>query len=114
MWLVLREETQPSEDGKTGRIQAIKGFAMHTKGFALYSNSNRKSLKGFKQISDSAYIHFRKVTLAGVWAVEGRGACWEARRPLRRFWQQQTVVACPEEVTVDMAGGGWVRELSRK
>lgn len=41
-----------------GRILAIKGFAVHIKGFAFYSNSNRKPLKGFKQISDSVTYSF--------------------------------------------------------
>lgn len=41
-----------------GRIQAIKGFAMDIKGFALFSNSNRKLLKDFKQTSDSVTYSF--------------------------------------------------------
>lgn len=71
-----------------GRIQALKGFAMHIKGFALYFNSNRKTLKSFKQEATQSYIPFRKVTLAAVWAVGGMTAPGRgARRPLRRLWQ---------------------------
>lgn len=111
-WCLERRQ-EPREAGEMDRTQAINGFAMHIEGFALYSNSNRKPLKGFKQISDSAYIHFRKVTLAGVWAAEGRVACWEARRPLRKFWQQQRVVACTK--TGDCGDGRrWLGKLSRK
>lgn len=33
-----------------------------------------------------SYIHFRKVTLAAVWAEDGRVAGWDARRPLRKLW----------------------------
>lgn len=56
-WCLVRRE-EPSGDGEMGRIQAIKGFAMDIKGFALYSNSNRKLLKGFKQRSDSVIYSF--------------------------------------------------------
>lgn len=51
-----REE--PNGVGEMGRIQALKGFAMDIKGFALYSNSDRKLLEGFKQISDSVLYLF--------------------------------------------------------
>lgn len=58
-WCLERRE-EPSGDGEMGRIRAIKGFAMGIKGFALYFNSNRKLLKGFKQISDSVIYSFQK------------------------------------------------------
>lgn len=33
------------------------------------------------------YSHFRKVTLVATWAVDGKVAGWDARRPLKMFEQ---------------------------
>lgn len=81
-WGLERRE-KPSEDGKMGLVQAVKGFAMRIKGFALYSNSSRKPLKGFKQISHSV-IHSFQIGHMGWCVVSGRLAGWDARRPLRK------------------------------
>lgn len=72
-WGLQRRE-KPSEDGKMGPVQAVKGFAMSIKGFALYSNSSRKPLKGFKQISNSVIHSFQKGR-TGWCVVSGREAC---------------------------------------
>lgn len=87
---------------------------MNMKEFALYSNSHWKPLKGFKQISDSHIFISERSIMATGRAVDGRAAGWPPGGHLGSFGSQQRVTACPEEVTVEMAGGGRMRELSRK
>lgn len=88
-----------------GRIQAIKGFAMHIKGFALYFNSNRKTLKSFKQLSRLNHILILErshLLLCGQWM-----GLLQAGMPgghLGSFGSHQMVVAGTEEVTVEVAG----------